>query len=261
MHVRFQTGCVCVFSAAFWHLECLHCGLIPYPSACFLSLHFFSLRYPSRPPFSINTPLLNQLSSPKSFHFLFHEPPLLLNLTLLCLATRSHMHTWTDPPSGFIPPPPRVETTTQTHRGYSQGSGPDIIPQSAQALLIACGLSGVSAPLFSLDTIVAEVETVTRRQTERECSCVSVRHKSLHNPLGTTWHIRWNGSQICGIYFTYLSGKVSIENICLALSKRANQTLLFCRLRKLATAQRFSFVLKGWHLPHVLWWATACRSV
>lgn len=73
----------------------------------------------------------------------------------------------------FYPSPPGVETTTQTHHSYSQGSGPDIIPQSAQALLIACGLSGVSALLFSLDTIVAKVETVTRRQPNSESASVS----------------------------------------------------------------------------------------
>lgn len=49
----------------------------------------------------------------------------------------------------------------------STGVAPWHYPIEGQALLIARGLSGVSAWLFSPDIIIARVETVTRGRTER----------------------------------------------------------------------------------------------
>lgn len=60
----------------------------------------------------------------------------------------------------------RVETTTQT-LFLSTGVTPWHYPTERQALLIARGLSGVSAWLFSPDIIIARVKTVTRGWAER----------------------------------------------------------------------------------------------
>lgn len=146
-----------IFPGAFWHLECLHWRLVSF-WACFPSLHLFSLCDGSLLFHEICIIIPAEFYVfDRVFHSHFNSEVSQTTWHLLSSLSLTHVFGQTQ----------RVETTTQT-LFLSTGVAPWHYPTKRQALLIARGLSGVSAWLFTPDIIIARVKTVTRGWAERE---------------------------------------------------------------------------------------------